>query len=125
MTTFQLYRGDAAQVLRGMAANSIDSVVCDPPYGISFMNKHWDYDIPSQPALLDMKNDAGQTVPAILVFTKRGQIFALDRRTARTTGERIAMDRIKEFKFTSPRAAPILARARGPRIARQLQCRRD
>ena len=47
MTTFQLYRGDAAQVLRGMAANSVDSVVCDPPYGISFMNKHWDYDIPS------------------------------------------------------------------------------
>ena len=47
MTTFQLYRGDAAQVLRGMVANSVDSVVCDPPYGISFMNKHWDYDIPS------------------------------------------------------------------------------
>ena len=40
----------------------------------------WDYDIPSQPALLDMKNDQGVMVPAILVFTKRGQIFAYDRR---------------------------------------------
>ena len=40
----------------------------------------WDYDIPSQPALLDMKNDSGVMVPAILVFTKRGQIFAFDRR---------------------------------------------
>ncbi len=46
----------------------------------------WDYDIPSQPALLDMKNDQGQMVPAVLVFTKRGQIFALDRRS----GEPIA-----------------------------------
>ncbi len=41
----------------------------------------WDYDIPSQPALLDMKNEQGQMTPTILVFTKRGQIFALDRRT--------------------------------------------
>ena len=41
----------------------------------------WDFDNPSQPALLDMKNDAGEMVPAILIFTKRGQIFALDRRT--------------------------------------------
>lgn len=40
----------------------------------------WDYDIPSQPALVDMKNEKGEMVPAILVLTKRGQIFALDRR---------------------------------------------
>ncbi|MFD1198011.1 membrane-bound PQQ-dependent dehydrogenase, glucose/quinate/shikimate family [Brucella gallinifaecis] len=49
----------------------------------SFQTVHddlWDYDIPSQPALLDMKNDAGEMVPAVLIFTKRGQIFALDRR---------------------------------------------
>ena len=30
-----------------MAADSIDAVVTDPPYGLSFMNKHWDYDVPS------------------------------------------------------------------------------
>lgn len=39
--------GDCLDVLRTMADNSVDSVVCDPPYGLSFMNKHWDYDIPS------------------------------------------------------------------------------
>lgn len=39
--------GNALDVLRTMADNSVDSVVCDPPYGLSFMNKHWDYDIPS------------------------------------------------------------------------------
>lgn len=30
-----------------MSENSIDSIVCDPPYGISFMGKKWDYDVPS------------------------------------------------------------------------------
>lgn len=40
----------------------------------------WDYDLPSQPALIDMKNEAGEVVPTIIQLTKRGQIFALDRR---------------------------------------------
>ncbi len=33
--------------LKTMADNSVDSVVTDPPYGLKFMNKKWDYDIPS------------------------------------------------------------------------------
>lgn len=32
--------------MRGMADNSVDAVVTDPPYGISFMGKRWDYDVP-------------------------------------------------------------------------------
>lgn len=28
-------------------SNSIDAVVTDPPYGLSFMGKKWDYDVPS------------------------------------------------------------------------------
>ena len=30
-----------------MPDNSVDSVVTDPPYGLSFMGKKWDYDVPS------------------------------------------------------------------------------
>lgn len=30
-----------------MESNSIDSVVTDPPYGLKFMGKKWDYDVPS------------------------------------------------------------------------------
>lgn len=30
-----------------MSENSVDSIVCDPPYGISFMGNKWDYDVPS------------------------------------------------------------------------------
>jgi len=47
---YQLHHGDSLDVLRTMPDNSIDSVVTDPPYGISFMGKHWDYDVP-QPEL--------------------------------------------------------------------------
>lgn len=44
---FELHRGDCLTVLRTIADNSIDSIVTDPPYGISFMGKRWDYDVPS------------------------------------------------------------------------------
>lgn len=39
--------GDNIEVLRTLADNSIDSCVTDPPYGLSFMGKRWDYDVPS------------------------------------------------------------------------------
>jgi hypothetical protein len=33
--TYTLYHGDCLDVLRGMPDNSVDSIVCDPPYGLS------------------------------------------------------------------------------------------
>lgn len=42
-----LILGDSYLILKTTAADSIDAVVTDPPYGLSFMNKHWDYDVPS------------------------------------------------------------------------------
>lgn len=44
---FSLHVGDSLEVLRGMADSSIDSIVTDPPYGLAFMAKKWDYDVPS------------------------------------------------------------------------------
>lgn len=35
------------EVMRGMADNSVDAIVTDPPYGLSFMGKKWDYDVPT------------------------------------------------------------------------------
>jgi len=32
--------------MAGMPAASVDAVVCDPPYGLSFMGKDWDHGIP-------------------------------------------------------------------------------
>lgn len=42
-----LILGDSYLILKTLAADSIDAVVTDPPYGLSFMNKHWDHDVPS------------------------------------------------------------------------------
>jgi quinoprotein glucose dehydrogenase len=40
----------------------------------------WDYDIASQPVLFDWRGKDGQTIPALLQPTKRGQTFVFDRR---------------------------------------------
>lgn len=45
--TYQLHLGDCLQVLATLPDNSVDSIVTDPPYGLSFMGKKWDYDVPS------------------------------------------------------------------------------
>ena len=47
MSRFELHLGDCLETLRAMPDNSVDSIVTDPPYGLSFMGKRWDYDVPS------------------------------------------------------------------------------
>jgi site-specific DNA-methyltransferase (adenine-specific) len=47
MDNVRLMLGDCLERLRELPDNSVDSVVTDPPYGLSFMGKKWDYDVPS------------------------------------------------------------------------------
>ena len=47
MTRARLYLGDCLEALRQLPDASVGSVVTDPPYGLSFMGKRWDYDVPS------------------------------------------------------------------------------
>ena len=42
-----ILNGNCLDVLKDFPDNSIDSIVTDPPYGLSFMGKKWDYDVPS------------------------------------------------------------------------------
>ena len=54
----------------------------------SFQTTHhdiWDYDVPSQPVLIDLPGENGEKVPAVLVPTKRSEVFVLNR----VTGEPI------------------------------------
>jgi site-specific DNA-methyltransferase (adenine-specific) len=44
---YTLHHGDCLEVMATMADNSVDAIVTDPPYGLSFMGKRWDYDVPS------------------------------------------------------------------------------
>lgn len=41
----------------------------------------WDYDVPAQPALYDIPDGKGGTIPALVQVTKTANIFMLDRRT--------------------------------------------
>lgn len=43
----KIYLGDNTLTIKQFEDCSIDSLVTDPPYGISFMNKKWDYDLPN------------------------------------------------------------------------------
>jgi site-specific DNA-methyltransferase (adenine-specific) len=47
MKELRLLNGDCLDKLKELENNSIDSIVTDPPYGLSFMGKKWDYDVPS------------------------------------------------------------------------------
>ncbi len=43
----EIRHGDCLAVMREMPDASVDAVVTDPPYGLAFMGKRWDYDVPS------------------------------------------------------------------------------
>lgn len=45
---YDIHLGNCLEVLKGIPDNSVDSIVTDPPYGLSFMGKKWDYDVPEQ-----------------------------------------------------------------------------
>ena len=44
----EVLQGDCLELMKTMDDNSVDAIVTDPPYGLSFMGKKWDYDVPSQ-----------------------------------------------------------------------------
>ncbi len=69
----------------------------------SFQTTHhdiWDYDIASQPVLIDLPGDDGEKVPAVLVPTKRAEVFVLNR----VTGE--PLFDIQELPVPQEGAAP-------------------
>lgn len=41
-----IIHADCRQAMREMAPNSIDAIVTDPPYGLSFMGEKWDHGVP-------------------------------------------------------------------------------
>ena len=47
MSDWTITQGDCLEVLRTLPDASVDAIVTDPPYGLAFMGKRWDYDVPS------------------------------------------------------------------------------
>lgn len=54
LNKFELKNGDCLEQMKLLPENSVDSIVTDPPYGISFMGKKWDYDVPSKEIFAEM-----------------------------------------------------------------------
>jgi len=46
----QVITGDCTEVMREWPENSVDCIVTDPPYGLSFMGKDWDKTLPPREA---------------------------------------------------------------------------
>jgi hypothetical protein len=53
-STQTMLHGDCLDVMKTMPDNSIDFIITDPPYGISFLGKGWDHKIPSSEYWKDM-----------------------------------------------------------------------
>lgn len=47
MAEITLINADCLAAMKELPDSSVDSIVTDPPYGLSFMGKRWDYDVPS------------------------------------------------------------------------------
>ena len=65
----QIYNEDCLDGLKKIDTSSIDSIISDPPYSLSFMSKEWDSDLPSVeilkeclPALISIEIQAGYPV---------------------------------------------------------------
>ena len=46
MDVNKIFCGDCVDVMKSFDDDSVDAVITDPPYGLSFMGKKWDYDVP-------------------------------------------------------------------------------
>ena len=45
---YKLFHGDCLDYMETAEENSFDSIVTDPPYGMSIFSKNWDYGIPGK-----------------------------------------------------------------------------
>jgi DNA modification methylase len=47
-TKIDLRCGDCLELMKSIPEGSVDSIVTDPPYGLSFMGKDWDHGVPGE-----------------------------------------------------------------------------
>ena len=62
-----LYCGDLRDMLPTLPASSVDYVVTDPPYGLGFMEKDWDHEVPG-PAFWQAIDRVCKPGSALLAF---------------------------------------------------------
>jgi DNA modification methylase len=71
MSEHAIELGDVIDVLRDYNDNSFDAVLCDPPYGLAFMGRKWDYDVPSVALWAEVLRVCKPGAPLLAAFGTR------------------------------------------------------
>lgn len=76
----RLLAGDCVEAMRGMDAASVDAIVTDPPYGLTFMGKAWDADLPhgAWPECLRVLKPGGHMLVAGIGRTHHRMMVAVE-----------------------------------------------
>ncbi len=75
----KLILNDCVRALKEMKENSIDSLVCDPPAGISFMGKNWDSDKGGRDHWVKWMSSVMQECIRVMKPGAHGLVWALPR----------------------------------------------
>ena len=76
---YSLHHGDCLEELKKMADFSIDSLITDPPAGISFMNKEWDDDKGGRDHWIKWLTDIMKEAYRVMKPGGHGLVWALPR----------------------------------------------
>ena len=79
MTVLKLKQGDCLDVLRKAPDNYADSLVTDPPAGISFMGKDWDDDKGGRDQWVSWLTDVAKECLRVLKPGAHGLVWAIPR----------------------------------------------
>lgn len=74
-----LHHGDSLLVLKSLESSSIDSLITDPPAGISFMGKEWDDDKGGRDAWIAWMKEVMQECLRVLKPGAHGLVWAIPR----------------------------------------------
>lgn len=75
----ELLNGDCLEVLKTLPENSIDSLVTDPPAGISFMGKEWDSDKGGRDGWINWMAEVMKECHRVLKPGAHGLVWAIPR----------------------------------------------
>lgn len=76
---FELLNGDCLEVLKTLESNSVDSLVTDPPAGISFMGKEWDSDKGGREGWIKWMSEVMRECLRVMKPGAHGLVWAIPR----------------------------------------------
>jgi site-specific DNA-methyltransferase (adenine-specific) len=69
----KIHHAECLEFMRKMPSNKIDTIISDVPYGLKFMGKKWDYDVPSVKVFKEMLRVAKPGATALIFAGARTQ----------------------------------------------------